>query len=100
MSLLLEISRIAVLVNLGLLLALGYVWVGNYRLHGALHTLALSVFAGFLFVQNVVWLYLYVASDTYIAWFVYGATNLQVPLMALCVLETFALAFLAWITWR
>lgn len=81
-------------------MAVGYVWIGNYRRHRALHTLALSIFAGFLFVQNIVWLYLYGINEYYIDWFVHTGTDLQVALMALCVLETGALAFIAWITLR
>lgn len=98
MSVLLEISRLAVVANLGLLAVLGYVWVSSFRRHGAMYPLALSIFAGFLVVQNVVWLYLYSLQTDYIDWFLAVGVELQAPLMALCVLETVALVVLAWLT--
>lgn len=100
MSYLLTVSLVSVILNLGLLLGVGYIWVGNYRRHGAVHTLALSIFAGFLFVQNIVWLYLYGVNQDYIDWFVRINFDLQLMLTSLCVLETAALVFLAWITLR
>lgn len=100
MSLLLAVARIAALVNVALLLSLGYVWIGSYRRHGASHTLALLVFAGFLFVQNILWLYMYVVHEQFVDWFVEATMDMQAGLMALCGLETAALAFLTYITWR
>lgn len=100
MSLLLEIGRISVAANIALILAVGYIWVGNYQRHGAIHTLALSVFAGFLFVQNIAWLYLYGVNQDYIDWFLHVDMSLQATLTSLCVLESVALVFLAWITLR
>lgn len=100
MSLLLEVARIAAAANVALLLGLGYVWLGNYRRHGATHTLALLVFAAFLLVQNFVWLYLYVLHTGYIEWFLEADIDVQALSAALCALETAALAFLTWITWR
>lgn len=100
MSLLLDLGRVAVIVNLGFLAALGYVWIDGYRRHRATHTLALCIFAGFLTVQNLVWGYLYVLHDGYVGWFINSDPSLQGLLMALCVLETAALAAMTWITWR
>lgn len=100
MSILLDLSRIAVVANLGLLLALGYVWIGSYRRHRAAYPLALSVFAGFLFVQNGLWLYLYLVHEHYGNWFTSIGGELQMALMGLCALETAALVFLGWITLR
>jgi len=39
MSIVLEIPRGAAIANVLILLLLGYVWGGNYRRHGATHTL-------------------------------------------------------------
>lgn len=100
MSLLLEIGRVAILANLALLLALGYVWVSSYRQTRALYPLALAVFAGLLLVQNGVWLYLYVGHDGYVYWFTDADLGLQVALMSLCGLETAALVALGWLTLR
>ncbi|MEF8913455.1 hypothetical protein [Natronomonas sp.] len=100
MSLLLDAARLSVVVNVGLLAALGYVWLSNYRRHGATHTLVLLGVAGLLFVQNVVWLYLYAVDVRYIEWYLRTPVDLQAGLTALCVLETVALVILTRITYR
>lgn len=100
MSLLLSAARLSVLLNVGLLLALGYVWLSNYRRHGATHTLVLLVVAGLLFLQNIVWFYLYAVDPRYIAWYLKVDADLQAGLTALCVLETVALVVLTRITYR
>ena len=100
MSMLLEAARLAALLNVALLLSLGYVWIGSYRRHGASHTLGLLVFAGFLFVQNLLWLYMYVLDSRFVDWYVEATMDMQAGLMALCGLETAALVFLTYITWR
>jgi hypothetical protein len=98
MGLLLDVARAAAAVNVGILLVLGYVWVGNYRDHGASHTLALLVFAAFLLVENLLWLYFYVVAPDFVAWFVNASTEIQAGLALLCGLELVALAFLGRIT--
>lgn len=100
MSWLLEVGRISVVANLGLLLALGYTWIASYRQTHALYPLALSAFAGLLITQNAVWLYLYLLHDGYIAWFLNIDATLQLLLMSLCVLETAALVALGYLTLR
>ena len=100
MSLLLEVARLAAVLNIGLLLLLGYVWVGNYRQHRASHTLGLLLFAGFLLLQNVVWLYLYGIHGVFLEWFVDGPQTYRVSMTLLCGLQTLALIALARITWR
>lgn len=91
-------ARLAAALNVAVLLALGYVWLGNYRDHGAQHTLGLLVFAGLLFVQNVLWLYFYVFHPDFIGWFVNSGTDVKAGVTALCGLELAALAFLGRIT--
>lgn len=91
-------ARLAAALNVALLLALGYVWLGNYRSHRAQHTLGLLVFAGLLFVQNVLWLYFYLLHPDFIAWFVNSGNDVRVGVTALCGLELGALAFLGRIT--
>ena len=100
MSILLEIARGAAVMNVLLLLVLGYVWGGSYRRHGAKHTLGLLVFAGFLLFQNLLWLYLYGLDSTFIGWFEHSDVDIQLSMTGLCGLQTLALLFLTRITWR
>lgn len=100
MSVWLDLARLAAAVNVVLLLALGSVWLRNYRSHGASHTLGLLVFAVFLLVENLLWLYFYVLHPDFIGWFTNAGTDVQVGTMGLCGLELLALAFLARITWQ
>ena len=100
MSLLLDIGRLAALANLGLLLALAYVWGGSYRRHGASHTLGLLVFAAVLLVQNSLWLYAYLLHEQFIGWFARGDLFYQLTVTGLCGLQTLALVVLVRITWR
>lgn len=100
MSLLLTVIRLAAAANAALLLALGYVWLSNYRRHGASHTLGLLVFAAVLLVQNALWLYFYLLHAGFVGWFVASDVDIQLGVTLLCGLETVALVFLARITWR
>ena len=100
MSVLLEVARGAAAVNVLLLLSLVYVWGGNYRRHQADHTLGLLIFAGFLIVQNLLWLYLYLLDPQFIRWFGRGDWSFQLSIVGLCGLQTIALLFLVRITWR
>lgn len=71
---LLDVARLAAAVNVVLLVALGSVWLRNYRSHGASHTLGLLVFAVFLLVENLLWLYFYVLHPDFIDWFTNAGT--------------------------
>ncbi|MEF8853322.1 MAG: hypothetical protein V5A44_01655 [Haloarculaceae archaeon] len=95
-----EVARGAVAVNVVLLAGLAFVWVRNYRSHGAQHTLGLLVFAAVLLAQNLLALYLYTLHPTFHDWVYYSASIAQQGTMVLNVLETVALAFLVWITWK
>lgn len=95
-----EVARAAVAVNVVFLLGLSAVWARNYRSHGATHTLGLLVFAVVLLAQNLLAVYLYSLHPTFHDWIYHSSTVAQQGTMALNVLETFALAFLAWITWK
>lgn len=99
MTLWLDAARLAAGLNLVVLLALGVVWLRSYRRHGARHTLGLLVFAGFLVVENALWLYFYVLHPGFIGWFVDSGVDIQSGITLLCGLELVALAFLARITW-
>jgi hypothetical protein len=100
MNVWLAIGRIATGLNLVLLVGLSYVWLGNYRRHGARHTLALLIFGGFLLLENVVWLYLYVINAEYVAWYVATGAQVQIAIMGLCVLELIALLVLSRLAWQ
>lgn len=94
----LDVARGAAAVNVLLLLALGSVWFRNYRRHGARHTLGLLVFAGFLLVENALWLYFYVFHSEFVGWFVHASSDVQIGMTFLCGLELVALVFLARLT--
>jgi hypothetical protein len=98
MGLWLELARVAAGANLAVLLVLGGVWLRNYRRHGASHTLAFLVFAAFLVVENLLWLYFYLVDPAFIGWFVGSTTGIQVGVALLCGLELVALAAVARIT--
>lgn len=89
----------AAAVNLLLLAVLGSVWLRNYRLHGASHTLGLLVFAAFLTVENALWLYFYGVHPAFVGWFVNSSADIQLGMTLLCGLETVALLVLVRITW-
>ncbi|WP_323190530.1 hypothetical protein [Halostella sp. PRR32] len=91
--------RGAAAANLLLLVALGSVWLRGYRQHGARHTLGLLVFAGFLLVENVLWLYFYVFHSSFVGWFGSVGTDVQIGITLLCGLELLALLVLTRITW-
>lgn len=91
-------ARLAAGLNVVLLGVLGYVWLRNYRQHGAQHTLGLLVFAALLLVQNCLWLFFYLLHPEFIGWFVAAGPDVQAGVTLLCGLELAALAFLAKIT--
>ncbi len=100
MALWLDLARLTAGANVVLLLALGAVWLRGYLDHGARHTLMLLVFAGFLFVENLVWLYVYVIRTDVSQWYVATSTGVQISLMSLCGLEFIALGAMASFTLR
>jgi hypothetical protein len=98
MSLWLDVARVSAGLNVVLLLGLGYVWGRNYRQLRSKHALGLLVFAGLLLLQNFLWLYLYNGNPDLRGWLYTGVPLARQAVMGLCVLETGALSFLAWIT--
>lgn len=98
MALWLDLARLAAAGNLVLLGILGWVWLKNYRRHQARHTLSLLVFAGFLILQNFLWLYYYMFHPGFIGWFVNASSDVQIGITLLCGLELIALLFLTRIT--
>lgn len=100
MSLWLDAARVAAGANVVLLVALGRIWLRNYRRHGADHTLGLLVFAAFLLLENLLWLYLYVLRGDFVGWFDATSGGVQASVTMLCALELVALLVLARITYR
>lgn len=100
MTVWLEVARVAAGANALLLLAMGSVWLRNYRRHGASHTLGFLVVGGFLLVENLLWLYFYLAHPAFVGWFVDAGTDVQAGMTLLCGLELVALVVLARITLR
>lgn len=100
MNVWLALGRLVTGLNLVLLVGLTYVWFRNYRRHGARHTLALLVFGGFLLLENVLWLYLYVVNTGYIDWYNATGADIQISIMGLCGLEFVALLVLSRLTWQ
>jgi len=99
MGLAIDVLRLVAAANVALLAALGWVWWRGYRRHGARHTLGLLVFAGFLLVENLLWLGLYVLHPAFIRWFSGSGGDVQLGVGLLCGLEFVALLALARITW-
>ncbi len=99
MSLWLDAARLAAGVNLLLAAGLGAIWLRNYRRHGASHTLALVVVAGFFVAENALWLFLYALHSDFYGWFLASGTDIQAGVTMLCGLELVALLALARITW-
>lgn len=93
MSLILDAARLAAALNILLLLALLWVWVGTYREVRAPFTLASIVFAGFLLAENVVALYFYFNAPAM------PPVAVQV-MMVLQILETAGIGALTYVTWQ
>jgi len=100
MGLWIDVARAATALNVALLVALTYVWGRNYRQFRSKHTLGLTVFGVLLLAENTLAFYYYLLDPTLAGWF-----ETAVPavawraMMLLHVLESGALAFLAWVTW-
>ena len=94
-----DVARIAIVINLVLLLGLGYVWVKNYLQFRSKHTLGLVLFAAMLFLENALALYLYMLDPVLSAWMADVPVSPQRLMTLLRAFEAAALAFLAWVTW-
>lgn len=61
----------------------------SYRRYRVRHTLGL-LFAGFLLLQNSLWIYLYMFDSQFIGWFYEGEQAYQLSVVGLCGLQTIA----------
>lgn len=99
MTLWADVARVAMGVNVVLLLALCTVWARNYRQIRSKHTLGLLLFGLLLLGENGLGLYYFLVHAKLSAWFA-GLPEIAIgSLLALRILETVAIAFLAWVTW-
>ncbi|WP_254271524.1 hypothetical protein [Haloarcula marina] len=95
-----DVARVAVALNMALLVVLVAVWGRNYVQIRSKHTLGLLLFGVFLFGENAFALYFYLLDPLLADWF---STAVPDPawqaMVVLHVLETVGLAVLAWVTW-
>ena len=102
MTLSIDLFRVVGVLNVVLLVGLGYVWGHNYAQFRSKHTLELLIFAVLLLLENALAVYFFVFEPTLPVWI---ATSALVPLIAqeamltLRVLEFGALMVLFWVTW-
>jgi hypothetical protein len=95
-----EVATVATGANVILLLGLGYIWGRNWFRLRSKHTVGLVIFAFFLLAENALELYYYRMDPTLAGWFANDAPSILMrAMMALDVLQTAGLVFLAWITW-
>ena len=99
MTLWLTVAQVSTTANVVCICVLGGIWLRNYRQFRSKHTLGLAMFAGLLLVENAFALYVYSLDPVLTVWF-----STQVPdpawqaMVVFHVVETLALAVLAWIT--
>lgn len=93
-----DVSRVAMGVNVALLAVLCAIWFRNYREFGSKHTLGLFVFGLLLLGENALGLYYFLMHETLAGWFGGLPELAATALLALRLLETVAIAFLAWVT--
>lgn len=99
MSIWIDAAVVAAGINVVLLAALGAVWLQNYRRLGSKHTLGMTVFAGLLLVENAFAVYFYLLDPVRSVWFSTAVPDVAwQALLSFHLLETVALAFLAWVT--
>lgn len=99
MSIWVDVARVAVAVNMLLLVALGGVWGKNYLQFRSKHTLGMLLFAVLLFFENAFALYYYLIDPTLSAWFSTAVPPIAWRAMLLFhVLEAVAIGFLTWVT--
>ncbi|WP_254545130.1 hypothetical protein [Halomarina pelagica] len=102
MSVLIDLMRVALGVNLVLLVGLLYVWVRNYLQFRSKHTFGLSLFGVFLLGENALALYFFAFHPVLSPW-VADPTLVprpaQIAMLVLRLLELVAIGVLLWTTW-
>jgi hypothetical protein len=100
MGLWLDITRLAAGVNVVVLAALVVVWWRNYRQFHSKHTVGLLIFGVLMLAENGLALYFFTVDPMLSPWFQTSMPELpQIAMMALRLVTSGALVFLAWVTW-
>ena len=99
MTLWVDVARVAIILNVALLLGLDYVWGRNYRQFRSKHTLGLLLFGTFLLAENLLALYFYFFHPVLQVWVTSVPDLAQIAMTSLRVLEFGGLLFLSWTTW-
>lgn len=100
MGLWLEVTRIAAGFNVLVLIGLVIVWARNYRQFQSKHTLGLLVFGLLMLSENGLALYFITVDPMLSPWFAQSMPELpEMAMMALRLVTSGALVFLAWVTW-
>jgi hypothetical protein len=95
-----DVARVSVALNAGMLLALTGIWLRNYREIRSKHALGLAIFGSVLLAQNGLSLYFYLFHPVLASWFATDMPSLAWQAnIVIHVFQTVALAFLLWITW-
>ncbi len=102
MAVLIDAMHVFSVLNVLLLIGLGYVWGRNFLQFRSKHTLGLLVFAVLLGFENALAIYFFVFQPTLTAWI--NTASLVPPIaqqamLALRILEFVGIAFLTWVTW-
>ncbi len=93
------VATIATAVNVLLLGVLSAIWLRNYLQLGSKHTLGLLLFGLLLLTENAFALYFYLIDPQLKAWFSTSVPDIAWwAMLSFHVLETVAIAFLAWVT--
>lgn len=99
MGLWFDITRVATVLDILLLVVLGSVWARNYlRLRSKL-TIGLSMFALLLLGENLLKLYFYMLHPMLSGWFLKLPEFHHLAFMSLALFQFLALVFLLWVTW-
>lgn len=100
MGLWFDITRLAAGFNVLVLVALLVVWLRNYRQFHSKHTLGLSVFGALMLAENALAFYFFTVDPMLAPWFRTAVPEPpQLAMMALRLVTSGALLFLAWVTW-
>lgn len=100
MSLWFDVTRIATVLNIVLLLGLSYVWVRNYFRLRTKFTVGFLAFGTFLLADNAFAFYIYVLNPSTSGWFAGIPERYNVIIMLLALFQFGALLALAWVTFE
>jgi hypothetical protein len=99
MPLWVEVMRASAAVNVLMLVGLTAIWARNYRQMRSKHALGLAVFGLLLLSENGMAFYFYAMHPQLHGWYAGLADPARTATLLLQLLQTTAIAFLAWISW-